>query len=276
MPTLRIEKNRNYTVMSNHHLRDKRLKLKSVGLLSIMLSLPDNWDFSANGLVQICGDGRTAVNSAIHELEIYGYLTRNYIRGENGQWSDIEYVVREIPLVEVPITENRISENQTQINTNLNKYRMNDGREVSFSESGNEIPSSSTLTEGERNPSPSCGAPPHRDPAYAEVSAEYQRNFGLQPMGIISDIISDGLSGTCKEAVIYAIHASKAAGARNPYRYMEKVIHSMIAAGVKDAAGVEAYRQAQDTARSSNAKAVKRAMTFEEVAAAMERGEIDV
>lgn len=250
MPTLRIEKNRNYTVMSNHHLRDKRLKLKTVGLLSIMLSLPDNWDFSANGLVQICGDGRTAVNSAIHELEIYGYLTRSYTRGENGQWADIEYIVREIPLAEVPITENRISDNQTQINTNRNKYLNDDGYADCFPDYGIENEESSPSPTKEKESL--YGGAPLRDPDYAEVSAEYQRNFGLQPMGIISDILGDGIKDTCKEAVIYAIHSAKAAMAKNPYRYAEKVIHSMIAAGVTTPEGVEAYKTAHEPTQKKN------------------------
>lgn len=275
MPTLRIEKNRNYTVMSNFHLRDKRLKLKTIGLLSIMLSLPDNWDFSANGLVQICGDGRTAVNAAIHQLEVFGYLTRNYTRDENGQWADIEYIVREIPLEEVPITENRISDNQTQINTDLNKYGIaaSSAREENRkSTSGEDQESTSQpLTEGERNLSPSCAAPPLRDPDYAEVSAEYQRNFALQPMGVVSDIISDCISKSCKEAVIYAIHEAKAAMPKKPYRYMEKVVHSMIASGVTDAAGVEAYKARHQAAGGQTPRRQSKMDIFAEVAARFEK-----
>lgn len=269
MPTLRIEKNRNYTVMSNYHLRDKRLKLKTIGLMSIMLSLPEDWDFSVKGLSTICNDGRTSVEAALKELEVYGYLTRNYLRAENGSWADIEYILREYP-----IAENPISADLHQINTDLNKYRMEDGEtraKFRKPESGY-VSSSQTLTEGERNPSPSCGAPPPRDPAYAEVSAEYQRNFGLQPMGVISDILSDGIKDTCKEAVIYAIHSAKAAMAKNPYRYAEKVIHSMIAAGVVDAAGVEAYKAAHETCTVNKAPA-RKGKTLDELLAEAEAEE---
>lgn len=242
MPTLRIEKNRNYTVMSNYHLRDKRLKLKTIGLMSLMLSLPDDWDFSAEGLTRICNDGSSAVKSALVELEIYGYLTRNKSRGPDGKWTDIEYILREYPVVENPTVDNRI-----EINTNLQNKDIDDGWE----DEKNRKPTSGSPSPTKEKESLYGGAP-LRDPDYAEVSAEYQRNFGLQPMGIISDILSDGIKDTCKEAVIYAIHSAKAAMAKNPYRYAEKVIHSMIAAGVTTPEGVEAYKTAHEPTQKKN------------------------
>ena len=69
MSTFRVNKNVNYTVMSNHHLQDKRLSLKAKGLLSYMLSLPDDWDYSLKGLTTGCRDGIDSVRSAVHELE---------------------------------------------------------------------------------------------------------------------------------------------------------------------------------------------------------------
>ena len=70
----KIEKNKNYTVMSNYHLRDKNLSLKAKGLLSFMLSLPEDWDYSINGLVSICKEEETAIKSALKELKINKYL----------------------------------------------------------------------------------------------------------------------------------------------------------------------------------------------------------
>ena len=131
MPTIRVEKTKQYTVISNHHLKDKRLSLKSIGLLTIMLSLPDGWDFSVSGFAKICKDGITAINSAMKELEVYGYVQRNYTRDQKGRYIDIEYVVREVPLAEIPaqnpIVENPILDKPREINTNLIKYLMEDG-----------------------------------------------------------------------------------------------------------------------------------------------------
>ena len=74
MSVVRINKNRNYTVMSNYHLRDKNMSLKAIGLLSKMLSLPDDWDYSISGLVSICKENETAIKNTLKELEKFGYL----------------------------------------------------------------------------------------------------------------------------------------------------------------------------------------------------------
>lgn len=97
MPVYRVEKNQDYTVMCNHHLRDKRLSWKAKGLLSYILSLPDNWDFSAKGLALAGRDGETLVRSALRELEDNGYLRRAPLRGDDGRITDWEYTVYESP-----------------------------------------------------------------------------------------------------------------------------------------------------------------------------------
>ena len=75
---IRVEKNRNYTVMSNYHLADRRLSLKAIGLLSKILSLPDEWDYTIAGLTTICCEGKAAIATAIQELESAGYIVRVY------------------------------------------------------------------------------------------------------------------------------------------------------------------------------------------------------
>ena len=80
MSTFRVNKNVNYTVMSNHHLQDKRLSLKAKGLLSYMLSLPDDWDYSLKGLTIGCKDGLDSVRTAVLELEEHGYVRRQKVR----------------------------------------------------------------------------------------------------------------------------------------------------------------------------------------------------
>lgn len=96
MSVFRVEKNKNYTIMGNYHLRDKELSLKAKGLLSYMLSLPDDWDYSLNGLASVNKEGVKAIKNIINELKIQGYLKINRLRKENGQYQ-YEYVIREIP-----------------------------------------------------------------------------------------------------------------------------------------------------------------------------------
>lgn len=98
MAVFRIEKTRDYTVMSNHHLRNAQLSLKAKGLLSLMLSLPENWDYTTKGLAKICKDGVDAICSTLNELEQHGYLTRQRKRDEKGRMGDIEYTIHESPL----------------------------------------------------------------------------------------------------------------------------------------------------------------------------------
>ena len=84
MAVFRVERNQNYTVMSNYHLRDKSLSLKAKGLLSQMLSLPEDWDYTLTGLARINCEGRDAIRAAVKELEEAGYVTRSRIRNEKG------------------------------------------------------------------------------------------------------------------------------------------------------------------------------------------------
>jgi hypothetical protein len=97
MSVFRIEKTQDYTVMSNHHLRDKDLTLKAKGLLSQMLSLPDEWDYTLAGLSHINRERRDAIRAAIHELEAAGYITRSRARNEKGQLVGADYVIYEVP-----------------------------------------------------------------------------------------------------------------------------------------------------------------------------------
>lgn len=93
----KIEKNKNYTVMSNHHLRDKNLSLKAKGLLSFMLSLPEDWDYSLNGLVSVSKESKKAIRSILNELKENGYLVMEQTRGEKGQYK-YNYIIYEEPL----------------------------------------------------------------------------------------------------------------------------------------------------------------------------------
>ena len=119
MAVFRIEKTRDYTVMSNHHLRDMSLSLKAKGLLSLMLSLPENWDYTMKGLARICKDGIDSISGGIRELEEHGYLIRERVRGANGQLGSIEYTILEQPKEPTPAQEKPIRENPVQVNPTL-------------------------------------------------------------------------------------------------------------------------------------------------------------
>ena len=97
MAVFRVEKNRGYTVMSNHHLRNAELSLKAKGLLSMMLSLPEEWNYTTRGLAAICKEGTDCIGSALKELEKTGYIVRNRLRDNKGKIVDVEYVIYETP-----------------------------------------------------------------------------------------------------------------------------------------------------------------------------------
>ena len=104
MAVFRIERTRDYTVMSNHHLRNGELSLKAKGLLSMMLSLPDDWNYTTRGLAKICKEGVDAIGGALRELEKAGYIVRHQLRDKSGRISDTEYVIYELPHPKPPDT----------------------------------------------------------------------------------------------------------------------------------------------------------------------------
>lgn len=116
MAVFRIEKTRDYTVMSNHHLRNRGLSLKAKGLLSLMLSLPEEWDYTTKGLAYICKDGVDSISAGIRELEEQGYLRRQRLRNANGQLGAIEYTIMEQPIPPKPMQEKPVRENPVQGN----------------------------------------------------------------------------------------------------------------------------------------------------------------
>lgn len=121
MGVFRVNKTKNFTVMSNFHFKDKRLTLKAKGLLSQMLSLPDDWDYSVNGLVAINRESKTAIQGALKELEKCGYLTRTRTHDDMGR-IDYIYDIYEtprtvLPQPENPVTVNQCTGNQPQLST---------------------------------------------------------------------------------------------------------------------------------------------------------------
>lgn len=129
MAVYRVEKTGDYTVLSNYHLRDPRLKLGAKGLLSLVLSLPEDWEYSVEGLAALGPEGKDAVRSAIKQLEACGYVTRQQSHGAGGQFSTNEYVIRERPVDAPPLagfpptvkptTGKPSAENPTQSNKDI-------------------------------------------------------------------------------------------------------------------------------------------------------------
>ena len=154
MPVFRVEKNKGYTVMSNFHLRDKRLSLKAKGLLSQILSLPEDWDYTLSGLCHINRESKDAIRSAVNELERAGYIERHQTTDEGGKFSSNEYIIHESPLVtppsldkpssENPTTEKPTSENPTQ----LNKDRVINDQSITDPSSTHSFPSHSSPPAG--------------------------------------------------------------------------------------------------------------------------------
>ena len=105
MAVFRVERTQNYTVMSNYHLRDKSLSLKAKGLLSLMLSLPETWDYTLSGLAKISLEGKDAIRATVVELEKAGYIQRHQTTGKDGKFGSNEYIIREYPVSHEPPPE---------------------------------------------------------------------------------------------------------------------------------------------------------------------------
>lgn len=140
MAVFRVHKNENYTVLSNYHFKEKEMSLKAKGLLSLMLSLPDAWDYSAAGLVKLSKDGKDSVNGALKELETFGYLIRSQAFSTNGTFSGYNYEIYESPNTDIktekpktkkaktekPLAEKPSTENPPQLSIKeLNKKQLN-------------------------------------------------------------------------------------------------------------------------------------------------------
>ena len=146
MAVFRIERTRDYTVMSNHHLRNANLSLKAKGLLSMMLSLPEDWIYTTRGLAKICKEGVDAIGAALRELEAAGYIVRHKLRDRQGRISDTEYVIYEQPQLRKPDTDSPDTENpymdkpDTEKPAELNIEKSNTEKSITYGSSTDSIP----------------------------------------------------------------------------------------------------------------------------------------
>lgn len=224
MAVFRVEKNQNYTVMSNHHLRNPDLSLKAKGLLSQMLSLPEEWDYTLKGLSHINKEGIDAIREAVRELERAGYVTRTRVRNEKGQLGAADYVIHEFPVPPKPALENPtldkpISENPTLENpmrenpTQLNKELSNKDLQNTDLLNNHSIPILSTpLTEGTAAPERKGNGHTNMDAvrAYEEVikdNIEYAYLIQDRRIdrGMLDEIVSLMLETVCTRRKVVRI-----------------------------------------------------------------------
>lgn len=189
MAYFRVNKSKNYTVMSNHHLRDKNLSLRAIGLLSKMLSLPDNWDYSVSGLVAICQESKNIIQGALKELEKNGYLVRTMTRDSSGHigynYDVYEQPQHTLPRPEKPFTVEPCTEKQPQLNTNklsTNKLSTEESKTQEKAVEPNVV-----NIEDQQKQTTDCGG-------FAKVVDFYQINFGM-----INSYMADELRQTYDE-----------------------------------------------------------------------------
>ena len=142
MAIIKVNKTKNYTTISNFHLREKDMSLKAKGLLSLMLSLPEDWDYSVGGLAKLSKDGKDSVTNTLMELERFGYVKRTQCLNDKKQFDGYDYDIYEEPQFEEenPLTGNPLTGNPPQLNTNINKLLINNKEEKYKKEEKTEIP----------------------------------------------------------------------------------------------------------------------------------------
>ena len=191
MAVFRVERNKGYTVMSNHHLRNKELTLKAKGLLSQMLSLPEDWDYTLAGLSQINREKIDAIREAIKELERAGYIVRSRERDEKGRLRGADYVIYEQPHTEptpdLPTLENPTLDNPTQEKPILEKPTLENPMQLNKDIQRTDLPKKEKIITDEQsthsililspNPSPmeqEAAAPPERKRKEAEAQTAFE------------------------------------------------------------------------------------------------------
>ena len=199
MAVFRVERNTGYTVMSNHHLRNKELSLKAKGLLSQMLSLPEDWDYTLAGLSYINRESIDAIRTAVWELEKAGYITRRQGRDEKGKMTAIEYTIYEQPqtppepknptlenpttdkpILENPTPDKPTTENPTQLNKDIQKTDL-----PKKEKSNTDLSSTDSIPILSPNPSPFDGA--------AATPPERKRTEAADAYTVYEEIIKDNI-----------------------------------------------------------------------------------
>ena len=189
MAVFRVEKNSGYTVMSNHHLRNRALSLKAKGLLSQMLSLPEDWDYTLQGLARINRESIDAIRQAIRELEQAGYIQRSRERDEKGRLRGADYVIFElpqpVPASVSPTLENPTLENPTQENPTLeNPMQLNKDKLITEKQKKEGL-NTDSIPIHSPNPLPldedeTAASPPERTGSRKEAAYQIYRDLILE------------------------------------------------------------------------------------------------
>ena len=197
MAVFRIERTRDYTVMSNHHLRNANLSLKAKGLLSMMLSLPEDWNYTTRGLAKICKEGVDAIGAALRELEAAGYIVRHKLRDSQGRISDTEYVIYEQPQPKNPDTPQPDMASPDTENPYLDKPDTEKPAELNIEKSNTQ----KSITQRARTDSI-----PFREPAAARPPERKGRDaISLAEMESYRDLILENIEydHLCREFSTY-------------------------------------------------------------------------
>ena len=197
MAVYRVQRTRDYTVMSNYHLKDKGLTLKSKGLLSMILSLPEEWNYTTRGLASICKEGVDAIGSALKELETAGYIVRRQLRGANGRITDTEYIIYEQPQPKkLDMLPSDVVSPDTE-NPDMVKPDMEKPAELNIEKSNTE----KTITYGS-----STDSIPFREPAAAQLPERKGRDaMSVSEMESYRDLILENIEydHLCREFTTY-------------------------------------------------------------------------
>lgn len=194
MAYFRVNKNRNYTVMSNHHLRDRNLSLRAIGLLSKMLSLPDDWDYSVPGLVAICQESKNIIQGALKELEKNGYLVRTMTRDSSGHigynYDVYEQPQHTLPRPEKPFTVEPCTVSPSTVEPCTEKQPQLNTKEVSTKELNTERVNTEDAVV-DTNLVNIVDQPEEEsidDDGFGKIVEFYQENFGMMSSFLCDDM----------------------------------------------------------------------------------------
>ena len=200
MAVFRVEKTRDYTVMANHHLRNTELSLKAKGLLSLMLSLPEDWDYTTKGLSCICRDGVDSINTTIKELESNGYVLRRRLRNEKGQLTTTEYTIFEKPQTidigdtspkgENPILDKQVQEKPILENPILEKPKQDEPILEKPHQLSTNILNTDLLSMEVSNPYPSNQYPANKEPQEKKMGYD---SIGLKSVKEVRELVLKNL-----------------------------------------------------------------------------------
>ena len=198
MAVFRVERNKGYTVMSNHHLRNKELSLKAKGLLSQMLSLPEDWDYTLKGLSLINREKIDAIREAIKELERAGYIVRSRERDEKGRLRGADYVIFEQPqppTPDLPTLENPTLDNPTQEKPTLEKPTLENPTQLNKDIQRTDLPkkekSNTDLSSTDSIPIHSLNPLPYD--GEAATPPERKRKEATDAYSVYEEIIKDNI-----------------------------------------------------------------------------------